>query len=164
MQEQEMKKLFDLISDVKVCMMTTRDPEGYLRSRPMMTQTEYQGSDLWFFTHKKSAKIEEIAENGEVNLSYAEPSKQHYVSISGHASYVTDKIKMKELWNPAYRAWFPEGLDDPNISLMRVSIEKAEYWDSPSSLMVHLIGFTKAMLSGQRYHPGENQKINANLH
>jgi general stress protein 26 len=66
---------------------------------------------------------------------------------------------MKELWTPAYKAWFPQGLDTPHICLIRVQVDHAEYWDTQSSTMVHLIGFAKALATGQRYHPGVNEKL-----
>lgn len=155
------RKLGALLKDIKIAMMTTVDPDGALRSRPMMTQdTEFDG-DLWFFTGRSSGKIESIRGDQEVNLAYASPEDQRYVSISGRAEVVDDRAKAQELWNPAYRAWFPEGLEDPDLALIRVRVESAEYWDSPSSTMVHLAGFAKALARGERYQPGaaENQRI-----
>ncbi len=67
---------------------------------------------------------------------------------------------MEELWNPILKAWFPEGLDDPNICLLKVNVEQAEYWDSPSSTLVQIGGFVKALVTGQRADGGENEKIN----
>ena len=64
---------------------------------------------------------------------------------------VTDRGKMKELWSPLHKAWFPKGLDDPNIELLRIDVDRAEYWDAPSSAVVQLFGFAKAMLTGKRY-------------
>jgi general stress protein 26 len=72
---------------------------------------------------------------------------------------VHDKGKMKKLWNPLYKAWFPKGLDDPDICLLRIRVESAEYWDTPSSKMVQLAGFIKAVATGERYHPGENREL-----
>jgi general stress protein 26 len=71
---------------------------------------------------------------------------------------VRDKQKAEELWNPAYKAWFPKGLDDPDLALLKVSATQAEYWDSSSSAVVHLVGFVKALATGERYHPGENER------
>lgn len=71
-----------------------------------------------------------------------------------------DKARAKELWNPIYKAWFPDGLDDPNLALIRVDVDQAEYWDSPNSKVVQLAGFVKAIVTGQRAEGGENEKIN----
>jgi general stress protein 26 len=126
----------------------------------MATQeTEFDG-DLWFFTDAGSPKVDEVERDERVNVSYAAPDDNRYVSISGTARLVRDRAKIKELWNPVLKAWFPEGLDDPDLALLRVRVEKAEYWDSPSSKMVQLAGFVKAIATGKRADDiGENEKI-----
>ncbi len=157
--QQAVKKLADLIHGIKFAMLTTIDEEGDLHSRPMATQqTDFDG-DLWFFTGRDTAKIDEVNQRNKVNVSYADPEDNRYVSVSGLAYLVNDRSKAKELWNPAYKAWFPGGLDDPNLCLLRVEVDKAEYWDSPSSAVVHIAGFVKALATGERYHPGENEKL-----
>ena len=80
--------------------------------------------------------------------------------MSGAAIVSRDRRKMEELWNPAYTAWFPEGLDDPQICLLNIKVSQAEYWDSPNSVVVHLIGMAKAAVTGTPFHPGENEKVN----
>lgn len=159
-REEAIEKLNNLIEDIDFAMLTTVDTDGVLRSRPMSTQeAEFDGT-LWFFTSDKTHKVEEIEQDNRVNASYAKPEYNFYVSVSGTASIVKDRAKMEELWNPILKAWFPEGLDDPNICLLKVDVEQAEYWDSPSSTLVQITGFVKAMVTGQRANGGENEKIN----
>jgi general stress protein 26 len=161
-RSNDIKKLWALIKDVKVAMMTTAEPDGALHSRPMATQEREFDGDLWFFTSINSAKVNEVRQNQHVNLSYADPDDNQYVSVSGTAQIVRDRQKTEELWSPIHRAWFPKGIDDPELALIRVAVDKAEYWDSPSSTMVQLIGFVKAMASGKRYEAdaGEHGKVN----
>jgi general stress protein 26 len=159
-EKTDIEKIRDLIKDIRFAMLTTIDTDGSLRSRPMATQeTEFDG-DLWFFTPAGSPKVDEVERDERVNVSYAAPDDNRYVSISGTAQLVRDRAKMKELWNPVLKAWFPEGLGDPDLALLRVRVEKAEYWDSPSSKMVQLAGFVKAIATGKRADDiGENEKI-----
>ena len=138
--------------------MTTID-SGHLRARPMSTQAAEFDSEVWFFTRDDSHKIEEIEKDNRVCLGYSKPDDQTYVSVSGRADMTKDRAKMEELWNPILKAWFPEGLDDPNICLMKVTIEHAEYWESPSGKLVQLFGFVKALATGQEADYGENKKI-----
>ena len=140
-------------------MLTTVDEGGDLHSRPMATQeTEFDGT-LWFFTRADSPKVGEIDREHRVNVSYADAHKQHYVSLSGNARLVRDPAKNKELWNPLYRAWFPDGLDDPALALLRVDVERAEYWDAPSAKVVQIVGFLKALATGEVYEPGKHEKV-----
>lgn len=158
------KKLRELIKDIKYAMLTTTDDDGSLRSRPMATlQSEFDG-DLWFFTSADAPKVHEVEHHQQVNVSYAEPDKQKYVSVSGTAQLVRDRAKIEELWNPLFKAWFTQGLDDPNLALLKVSVDKAEYWDSPSSQVVRLVGFLKSIATGSSIgNLGEHEKIETPL-
>ncbi|MDQ3686664.1 MAG: pyridoxamine 5'-phosphate oxidase family protein [Acidobacteriota bacterium] len=157
---ESIKKLGEMIKDIEFAMLTTAEPDGTLRSRPMATQKFEFGGDLWFFTRASSPKVDEIEQEHNVNVSYAAPDKQKYVSVSGRARLVRDKNKIKELWSPVLKAWFPKGLDDPDLALLKVAVEQAEYWDSPSSTVAQLVGFVKAVTTGTTYQPGENEKLN----
>jgi general stress protein 26 len=161
--EKGMEKLGSLIKDIRFAMMTTQSCDyKFLHSRPMATQTtDFDGKQLWFFTRESSEKVEEIKQDVHVNVSYADAKSNTFVSVSGRAFLVKDQGKIKELWNPLLTAWFPKGLEDPEIALIRVDLDGAEYWDQPSSKMVQLYGFLKAKLTGKPFQPTEsqNQKI-----
>lgn len=158
-REEAIETLAKLIKDVKICMLTTVEPDGHLRSRPMQTQSSDFDGTLWFFTRRDSGKVDEVEAERQVNVSYAHPTKQHYVSVSGRATIVTDRAKIDELWTPVLKAWFPDGKDDPAIGLIKVEVDKAEYWDSPSSTVVKIVGFVKALVTHQQYNPGNNEKL-----
>lgn len=158
-QKEHIAKLGEMIQDIDMAMMTTEDESGQLRSRPMSTQkTEFDGT-LWFFTRESSAKVDEIQKERQVNLSYADPKHQRYVSVSGTAVLVQDHAKMAELWNPIYKAYFGSGLEDPDLALLKVTVTQAEYWDAPSSKVVQIAGFIKAAVTGKEYNAGDHDKI-----
>lgn len=158
---EALHKFHQLVTDINFAMLTTVDENGRLRSRPMATlQFDTQAGELWFFTAEHSAKTDEIAHDQNVGLSYASPGKQDYVSISGRARVVRDKAKMAELWTPMAKLWFPQGLDDPRLALLCVEVEAAEYWDSPSGMMVELFGLAKLALTGKApKNTGEHVKV-----
>ena len=158
-KESDVQKLARMIKGIRIAMLTTASVDGTLRSRPMATQkTDFDGT-LWFFTDADSPKVDEVRDDQQVNVGYADPDSNRYVSISGAARVVRDRAKIKELWSPLHKAWFPNGPDDPNIALLKVEVTQAEYWDGPSNTFVQLAGFLKATLTGKRYHPGENEKL-----
>jgi len=159
-RNEHISKLAELISDIEFAMLTTVESDGTLRSRPMATQKQDFDGDLWFFTRASSPKVDEVEQEQNVCVAFARPDKQHYVSVSGRARLVRDRAKIEELWNPAYKAWFPEGLDDPDLALLKVSADKAEYWDGQTSVVAHLVGLAKAAVTGQSYQGGENEKVN----
>lgn len=159
-KQESIGKLNDLIRDIDFAMLTTVDANGVLRSRPMRTQDVEFDGDLWFFTSSKTHKVEEIENDDRVNAAYASPAMNTYVSVSGTAEIVRDKAKIDEYWNDILKAWFPEGKDSPDLVLLKISVDEAEYWDSPSSTIVQIAGFVKALATGERADGGENRKIN----
>jgi general stress protein 26 len=152
------RKLWSMVKDIKTAMMTSIDG-GLLRSRPMVGHIEEGEGTIWFFTRASSHKADEIERDNQINLAYAEPDKQEYVSISGRARLVRDKARIDALWNPFVAAWFPQGKDDPDVALIRVEVEQAEYWDGSSSRMVQLWKVAQANLTGREPDMGENRKL-----
>lgn len=142
-------KLYKLVDSLKFAMLTTVESDGSLHSRPMYNQEADENGDFWFFTKLQSPKVEEISKDNQVNLAFANPDKQHYVSIAGKAEIVRDRSKIDEKWSEGLRTWFPGGRDDPQVALIRVHPIRGEYWDSPSSTIVHLYGYVKASLTGE---------------
>jgi general stress protein 26 len=158
--QENIKKLGELIKGIKFAMFTTRDEDGQLKSRPMVTQNADFSGELWFFTSIGSHKVDELKRYNQVNVAYSEPNDQRYISVSGRAEIVREQEKMAELWSDVYKAFFPKGLQDPDLCLLKVSVEEAEYWDSPSGALVQLVGFAKALLTGKRADDlGEHQRL-----
>ncbi len=130
------RKVALMIQGIRVAMLTTTAPDGTLHSRPMATQEAEFDGVLWFFTRTGSGMVDEIRHDSEVNVSYASPEDHRYLSLSGRASLVRDRDRIEELWSPAYRAWFPRGLENPDLALLRVDVRTAAYWDMLAGGMV----------------------------
>lgn len=155
----DLRKLGELIQDIEIAMFTTVDEQGNFHSRPMATkQTEFNG-DLWFFTQDDAPKVSEIKKDQRVNVTFEDARKSKFVAVSGTAELVRDKAKARELWNPALRAWFPKGLDDERLALIRVRAQKAEYWDRPSGVATGILSFVKGATTGQPLKDGGSHKL-----
>lgn len=156
----DFQKLREMIKDIDFCMLTTVDENNDLHSRPMSLNSEVdEAGNLWFFTSAKSHKVSELNRTPKCNASFAQPDDNRYVSISGTAELVRDKNKIEELWKPELKIWFPKGTDDPDIALLRIGIEKAEYWDSPGGTVAQAISFVSALVKGESADWGENKKL-----
>jgi len=136
-------KLNDLIKGIDYAMFTTIRPNGRLHSCPMATAGLDGEGVVWFFSGNNSEKVEAIKSDPRVNLAYSDSGSQSYVSITGSAEPVRDHVKAKQLWNPRYELWFPKGVEDPNLILLKVHIQAAEYWDENVGRMVPLAGFPR---------------------
>lgn len=154
-------KLWHLIKDMEIAMLTTVAEGGCLHSRPMATQqVDVDRAELWFFTSIDSPKVAEIYHEREVGLAYASPETHRYVSVSGRAFVVRDGLKANELWSSDAVTWFPQGVNDPHLALLRIEVESAQYWDSPAAKVVHLGGLVELRLPrSSKQNLGEGQKI-----
>ena len=105
--DEGLRHIAKLIKQAKIAMLTTTTPKGWLRSRPMGTQRESFHGHLWFFTHASEPKVQEIKRHPPVNVSFANPEDNAYVSLAGRASLVHDRAKMAALWQKPLKTWFP---------------------------------------------------------
>lgn len=153
-----MAKLWELIKGTKVAMMTSWTGER-LRSRPMQGYQDEFAGELFFFTKLNSGKTEEVDRFDQINLAYVDPSKQNYVSVCGKGTISTDREPMKQYWNKHIAAWFPQGLEDPDLGLIRVEVEDAEYWDGTTSSMKYLWEVSRANMTGRAPDVGDHAAV-----
>lgn len=145
------KLLWDLIKDIKFAMFTTRHANGHLHARPMTTQKKSidETQSLWFFMSKKGDPVEDLKADPTVNVVYANPSSDSYVSVSGTAAVIEDMAKKQQLWSKMSEAWFPGGPGDPDLALVEVRIIHANYWDVKESKIVQMFEMAKAVVTGK---------------
>ncbi len=157
--EADLARLNDLIADIDIAMLTTRDDDGSLRSRPMGTQSkgEFNGT-LYFFTDINSHKTVEVGGHDDVNVAYSNPGSHKYASLSGVARLSQDQAKLEQHWNPSLKIWFPQGLDSPNLALLSVEVSKAEFWDSYSKPAT-LLSMVKSLITGSQAQMGEDKQL-----
>lgn len=125
---QAVATLREMIEAVSVAMVTTVTPEGALRSRPMITAEVHEEGELWFFLADNSGQASDLEAEHAVNVNYADPRNERYVSVTGNATLVHDQDKLSEAWDAKFERYFPRGLDEPHLAMLRVDIETAEYW------------------------------------
>lgn len=159
MENHDFKSIVCKIQDVKVGMFTTMCKDNQLRSRPMTTCEVEEDGFLWFFTSINSKLIDDLIEQDNVNISYTDISKNLFISIKGQAILVRSKTKIKELWNPLAKAWFPNGVEDPDLVLVRIQVTEAEIWDSGSSKIVILAKILKAIITGEEYKDENGHQV-----
>ena len=158
-QQTDIQKLAAMMKGIKFAMLTTVEEDGSLHSRPMTTQEVEFDGDLWFFTQEHSPKVWEAGQHRHVNVSFADPEKSRFISASGVATLVGDRAKMEQLWKPAYKIFFPKGVDDPETALLKVTVEKAEYWDSSPTAIGRAFDFAKAYVTKDASKLGDHAKV-----
>jgi general stress protein 26 len=154
--EKKLEDLYDLIDGIETAMLTTRRPDGSLVSRAMQTQRRTAGVDLWFMSNWFSDKLDEIASDPQVNVSYYRDRTREWVSVSGRAIISRDRQLIRGLYQPDWKAWLgaPGGAqdgsaEDPRIALILVTAESVTYSKKDRPTPVVLFNIVKGMITGE---------------
>lgn len=134
------------IKSLHIAMLTTED-EGRLVSRPMASLARPEDGKIYFITHLKTGKVGEIGGSAPVNLAYADPHANTYVSIAGTARTTQDRAKLNALWGFYAEAWLPQGPDDPDTALIEVEPEEAKLWDGTRSSLIQTVKMLKGVVT-----------------
>ena len=152
----DIDRVWDLMKRIGFAMLVTRDGEK-LRARPMSAYLERDSNAIYFLTDARRHKDDEIARNPNVNLSFADAGSQKYVSVSGTAPVSNDRAKIRQLFSTPAKAWW-DSADDPNIRVLKISPDDAEFWDSPGTVISY-VKMAAAAVTGTRPDIGENRKV-----
>jgi general stress protein 26 len=159
LMQTEFEKLGELIKDIRIAMVTTVETDGTLHTRPLAALRYENDGQLWFYTAVDSAKVNEVTHDVRASVAFADIDQEAYVAASGTADIVNDRQRIRDLWTTFAAPWFPLGPEDPNLALLRVHVERAEYWTSPGKA-AYLFGVAKAAMTGKRAHNmGDHRKL-----
>jgi general stress protein 26 len=154
----DLAKLRELILHIRVGLLTTMD-HGSFHTRPVQTLQVEAARTLWFFTDWSSPKVDELQHDVRVSIGYADPAKHVYVAVAGSGRLIRDTHKAKQLWSLEQRAYYPDGPEDERLALLRVDIERAEYWIAPGRVSYLVAAITAAVTHTPAGVVGEARKI-----
>lgn len=146
--EKAISKLKELIKKESICFFCTNLTLQPITTRPMSTQKVDDEGNIWFMSSLKSDKNAEIAQSNSVQLFYSNPSNYEFLSVFGKASILTDREKIYEMWTPFAKAWFDDGKEDVDISLIKVIPDSAYYWDTKNNKMISMLQILAATVTG----------------
>ena len=151
-------RLRELIESIRIGLLTTLGLDGSLHMRPVETLRCDADGTLWLFTDHQSPKANELSRDTRVSVGYSDPAKSIYAVVTGRASILRDEALATDLWAPAQRAWYPNGPDDERLSILRVTLERAEYWETPGRVS-YLLAAAAAMVTGKPAAVGQSEKL-----
>jgi general stress protein 26 len=140
------RRAVEIAQDARFCMVTSTADDGALHARPMTPQQVTDELEAWFFVSRTSEQARDVAERPRVNLSF--DGSSDWLSVAGTATLVDDRRLVEEMWNPIVEAWFPDGPQDPDLVLLRVDAESAEYWKAPGGRAASRLSYVKAQATG----------------
>jgi general stress protein 26 len=162
----ELEKLYELIDELEIAMLTTRRPDGHLESRAMATQKRSEGADLWFVSAEETGKVRDVEADPHVNLAYYRDRTREWISVSGLATVSRDRAKIRELYAPDWKIWFAdEGdprhgtADDPRLVLVGVEVHAATFLEVDKPKPVVLFELAKGLLTRDAPELGELHRV-----
>jgi general stress protein 26 len=157
-RDSQIEHVWNLVDKIGACMLVTTSGRG-MRARPMHALPDREAGCLWFITDQHGAKDDEIKAAPTVCLAFAHTGSNSYLSITGHAEVLHDVVKATALWSNEAEAWWPNGPADPQVRVLRVTPEYAEYWDTRGNSLTVALKLTAARMSGHPPDLGESAKV-----
>lgn len=152
----QLTRLCELIEPIHVAMLTTVGDDEALTSRPMsVLEVDSQGK-FWFYTRASSQKVKHLH---PMNLAFADMGRSNYVSIAGSGLLVRDAARIRALWTPFAKPWFPMGPDSADLALIEFTPDTAEFWDAPNSKMVRLFAVAASVVAGRPVAMGDHAML-----
>jgi general stress protein 26 len=149
---------WERLTKSRFVMLTTLDEDGGFYSCPMTLQQATNDAVLWFFTSTTAPTARNVERDPRIGVALMD-DEGFYASVYGTASLSNDRDKMRELWDTMVKAWFPQGVEDPHLVLLRLDVERGEYWDSDQNAMLKMFAVAKALATGKRANVGEKGKL-----
>ena len=127
---------------------------GNARHVPMSPYPDAGESAIWFITAVGTDLVDSVtAGPADAHLIVTGAGDLH-ARIDGRASLSTHRAKLEELWNPVAASWF-DGIDDPDIRLIRMDPTEAEVWATNGNLGF-IVQLAKSKLTGEKPDMGEH--------
>jgi general stress protein 26 len=128
-----------------------------------LAQLDAKTATAWFISSVDAARTRALELAPRVQL-VCQSSAVH-LSVSGHATLVRDAAKLEELWSEPLRAWFPDGKESADLTLVRVELGEGEFWDQSGSRgLTFIFDAAKAWLTGDAVESDPTAHARANLH
>lgn len=158
MPDNQLDKIQEILEDFDTAMLITHSSDLPFHARPMAIAKVEPNCDVWFFTGKESSKVREIRDDQQVLIA-CQDERSRYLSLLGNAGLVNNRSEFQRLWKETYKTWFPQGVDDPNLMLIRVHPREAEYWDNQGMRGIkYMFQSVKAYATGTTPQPKEGEQ------
>ncbi|MCX4244344.1 pyridoxamine 5'-phosphate oxidase family protein [Paraliomyxa miuraensis] len=156
-ERDEQQKLSEIVGRFGTAMLVTTSEDDMIRARPMRIAELCDDGEMWFLTSRESTQAEDLTE--DIRAAITLQGEGRYASLSGMASVIRERERLIELWSPAAKAWFPDGLDDPELVAIRFVPIEGAYWDTSGTKgLRYLLKMAKAIVTGERLDEGSSER------
>ncbi|MBO9595379.1 MAG: pyridoxamine 5'-phosphate oxidase family protein [Niabella sp.] len=157
---EAIEKLQHLVNKIDVCMFCSAIRDGSLHAVPMSRQEIDDSGAIWFLLSAESDTCKNVQKDPRVQLLYAQVSDYNFMAVTGRAVISRDPERIEKYWNKFTEAWFEKGKEDPNIRIMKVTVEDAHYWDNKANKLVTFLKLAASAVTGSKLDMGREGDIN----
>ncbi len=143
-----------LAESIDFTMLATDLKSQPFHTVPMSTKKVDDTGNIWFLRNRNSTHNKNIEREKQAQLIYADKSNFEFLTVYGRASISTDRNKIKELYGSGDDAWF-DGVDDPNITALKIEPDDAHYWDTKIGKVISLLKMVGGAITGNEPDLGE---------
>jgi len=133
--EVELKRLFWKELAASPFMMLGLQGIEDSRTRPMTAQVDIpedgnkeDGGQLYFFGSKSESLVTAMGQTHNAVATFASKGHDLFAHVHGKLEIETDRAIIERLWNPIIAAWYKDGIDDPDLALIRFDTDSANLW------------------------------------
>ncbi len=130
------QQLAGVINDSRVAMLTTRANDGRLLCRPLLVQQMGHDGTLSFLIDNEGELARDVRAFPAVNLVFPRSDREHFTCANGIARIDDDRRSLLEVWHAELLNWFPRGLSDPGLVVLRVRIDELSLWNGRESCVL----------------------------
>lgn len=156
--EEAKSKIKELAENIDFAMMETNLGAKQTHIIPMSTKEVDDDGNIWFLSNKKSDHNRYLNADNSVQLIYSKPGDFEFMTIFGHASISTERPVLEKYYGKSDDAWF-EGINDPNLTAIKVVPEDAHYWDTKNGKLISLLKMGMGAVTGEKQDLGEHGEL-----
>ncbi|MES2696673.1 MAG: pyridoxamine 5'-phosphate oxidase family protein [Verrucomicrobiota bacterium] len=153
------QKIREIAKSARICFFGTSPGKHPLDVVPMAVQDVDEAGNLWFLSGRSSQKNRHIAEDPRVQLLFANVGDSDYLSLHGVATISDSRADKEAHWTPIAKTWFTGGIDDPEVTVIKVEPSDGYYWDTEHGKMVATLKMAIGALTGKTMDDSVEGKV-----
>ena len=158
-REAAEKRLWAEIDKLHTGMLGIVDGEPQ-HFQPMTAFSEREAGRVWFFTRTDTDMSKDVAQPRQAMFIIQSKDQEMQACISGQLVQRIDRAKLEEHWNPHVAAWYPQGKDDPRLTMLCLQCEDARIWLSEAGPVRYMFEVAKANITDREPDIGGRTDVN----
>lgn len=158
-KNEKVHEIFKKMKNIKISFLNSFKNEQ-ISARPMTTFFKDEDySNIYFISPTDSDQIDDFKSTPTATATLSDLSDNIYVECQGHISLTQSKEKIEPFWNEMTEAWFPKGITESDVTLVRLEIANIECWDSSGSTLYKAINLITSRLTNTKPDFGNKEQV-----